>query len=54
MIPHFILGLGIGILDAALVPLLASVIDSKYAEEESTTSNEIITKTYGTNINQTI
>ncbi|GFG35851.1 hypothetical protein Cfor_01169 [Coptotermes formosanus] len=30
-IPHFGLGLGIGVVDAALVPLLASLMDSRYA-----------------------
>ncbi|XP_055677908.1 synaptic vesicular amine transporter [Lutzomyia longipalpis] len=30
MLPHFVLGLGIGILDAALVPFLATYVDQKY------------------------
>jgi MFS family permease len=30
-VPHFGLGLGIGVVDAALVPLLASLMDSRYA-----------------------
>lgn len=40
LIPHFCLGLGIGVVDAALVPLLATVVDAKYAAEESPTTNE--------------
>ncbi|PSN56264.1 hypothetical protein C0J52_00383 [Blattella germanica] len=31
IVPHFCLGLGIGIVDAALVPLLANLMDSRYA-----------------------
>ncbi|KAJ9586912.1 hypothetical protein L9F63_019488 [Diploptera punctata] len=30
-VPHFCLGLGIGVVDAALVPLLADLMDSRYA-----------------------
>jgi DHA1 family solute carrier family 18 vesicular amine transporter 1/2 len=30
-VPHFGIGLGIGVVDAALVPLLASLMDSRYA-----------------------
>ena len=37
-VPHFSLGLGIGILDAALTPLLASLVDAKYSDDESTSS----------------
>lgn len=31
VIPHFLLGLGIGAVDAALVPLLASLVDTRHA-----------------------
>lgn len=31
IIPHFLLGFGIGAVDAALVPLLASLVDSGYS-----------------------
>lgn len=34
MLPHFGLGLGIGIIDAALVPLLATFVDATLAQEE--------------------
>jgi DHA1 family solute carrier family 18 vesicular amine transporter 1/2 len=30
-VPHFGLGLGIGVVDAALVPLLASLMDCRYS-----------------------
>ncbi|GLV32855.1 portabella [Carabus blaptoides fortunei] len=33
IIPHFGLGLGIGILDASLVPLLANIVDSKHSSQ---------------------
>ncbi|GAB0092461.1 uncharacterized protein DMENIID0001_074540 [Sergentomyia squamirostris] len=39
MLPHFGLGLGIGILDAALVPFLASYVDQKYGDVEGSTSD---------------
>lgn len=38
LIPHFSLGLGIGTLDAALIPYMASLVDSKYGDDESTSS----------------
>lgn len=41
-IPHFVLGLGIGILDAALTPLLASLVDAKYSDDDSTSSKTIL------------
>uniref|UniRef100_A0A336L2F9 CSON011665 protein n=1 Tax=Culicoides sonorensis TaxID=179676 RepID=A0A336L2F9_CULSO len=41
LIPHFGLGLGIGALDSALVPLLASAVDSKYTDNDSISSNSI-------------
>lgn len=31
VIPHFFLGFGIGAVDAALVPLLAALVDTKYS-----------------------
>nr|XP_036224045.1 synaptic vesicular amine transporter [Bactrocera oleae]XP_036224046.1 synaptic vesicular amine transporter [Bactrocera oleae] len=34
LLPHFGLGLGIGIIDAALVPLLATFVDATLAQEE--------------------
>lgn len=41
LIPHFGLGLGIGALDSALVPLLASAVDAKYTDNDSISSNSI-------------
>ncbi|KAJ6637229.1 Synaptic vesicular amine transporter, partial [Pseudolycoriella hygida] len=41
LIPHFSLGLGIGTLDAALIPYMATLVDSKYGDEESTTSDTV-------------
>lgn len=38
MLPHFGLGLGIGVLDASLVPLLAAVVDGKFDEFTSSDS----------------
>lgn len=38
VLPHFALGIGIGTLDVALVPLLASIVDSRYANDDETTS----------------
>lgn len=35
LMPHFALGLGIGIIDAALVPLLANFVDATLAQEEN-------------------
>ncbi|SPP81210.1 synaptic vesicular amine transporter [Drosophila guanche] len=34
LLPHFALGLGIGVIDAALVPLLATFVDATLAQEE--------------------
>lgn len=39
VIPHFALGIGIGTLDVALVPLLASIVDSKYPNDDENVSN---------------
>lgn len=55
-IPHFGLGLGIGVLDAALVPYLSSRIDSKYGHSSSggggcysdCSSNDAFPSNYGT------
>lgn len=38
IIPHFGLGLGIGIVDTSLVPLLASIVDSKMSDDASVSS----------------
>lgn len=38
LLPHFFLGIGIGTLDVALVPLLASIVDTKYNNEDEMTS----------------
>lgn len=38
MLPHFGLGLGIGILDAALVPFLATYVDQKYGDVDGNES----------------
>ncbi|KAH8419181.1 hypothetical protein KR222_009246, partial [Zaprionus bogoriensis] len=35
LIPHFALGLGIGVIDAALVPLLANFVDATLAQEDN-------------------
>lgn len=37
MVPHFTLGLGIGVLDAALVPMLATLVDARYSQGEDET-----------------
>lgn len=34
LLPHFALGLGIGVIDAALVPLLATFVDATLAQED--------------------
>lgn len=31
VVPHFLLGFGIGAVDAALVPLLAALVDTRYS-----------------------
>lgn len=36
VVPHFLLGLGIGAVDAALVPLLASLADSTHTSSYGT------------------
>lgn len=35
LLPHFALGLGIGVIDAALVPLLATFVDATLAHDDS-------------------
>lgn len=40
LLPHFFLGIGIGTLDVALVPLLASIVDSKYNNDDDVPSGE--------------
>jgi DHA1 family solute carrier family 18 vesicular amine transporter 1/2 len=42
IIPHFGLGLGIGIIDASLVPMLASIVDSKMMDNITFSSIRII------------
>ncbi|KAG4067246.1 hypothetical protein HA402_000237 [Bradysia odoriphaga] len=41
LIPHFTLGLGIGTLDAALIPYMATLVDLKYSDDESTGSDTV-------------
>lgn len=38
IVPHFLLGLGIGVVDTSLVPLLASIVDAKIMEDASISS----------------
>ncbi|XP_001357821.5 synaptic vesicular amine transporter [Drosophila pseudoobscura] len=47
LLPHFALGLGIGVIDAALVPLLATFVDATLAQEDQ---GEVTTpiSSYGT------
>lgn len=40
LLPHFTLGLGIGILDAALVPLLATLVDDDFCRQADTADGE--------------
>lgn len=47
VLPHFALGMGIGSLDVALVPLLASIVDSKYAYDDETSSITSNGSSYG-------
>lgn len=47
LIPHFSLGLGIGTLDAALIPYMATLVDLKYGDDESTAS-KFLTIFWGT------
>ncbi|XP_034488009.1 synaptic vesicular amine transporter [Drosophila innubila] len=47
LLPHFALGLGIGVIDAALVPLLATFVDATLAQEEGGEANNSMSS-YGT------
>lgn len=47
VLPHFALGMGIGTLDVALVPLLASIVDSKYIYDDDATSVTSNGSSYG-------
>ncbi|XP_034115804.1 synaptic vesicular amine transporter [Drosophila albomicans] len=47
LLPHFALGLGIGVIDAALVPLLATFVDATLAQEEGGETNNSMSS-YGT------
>ncbi|XP_032596409.1 synaptic vesicular amine transporter [Drosophila grimshawi] len=47
LLPHFALGLGIGVIDAALVPLLASCVDATLAQDENGEASSS-TSSYGT------
>lgn len=41
IVPHFGLGLGIGVIDASLIPLLATIVDSKITDDVSVTSEKM-------------
>lgn len=45
MVPHFTLGLGIGVLDAALVPLLATLVDTRYGDDGTENSEHFNSST---------
>lgn len=47
LLPHFALGLGIGVIDAALVPLLATFVDATLAQEEGGEASNSMSS-YGT------
>jgi len=47
LLPHFALGLGICVIDAALVPLLATFVDATLSQEESGEANNSMSS-YGT------
>lgn len=38
VLPHFALGMGIGTLDVALVPMLASIVDNRYMNDDENVS----------------
>lgn len=48
LMPHFALGLGIGVIDAALVPLLANFVDATLAQEENGVDAPSSMSSYGT------
>lgn len=45
--PQFALGMGIGSIDVALVPLLATLVDSKFTYDDETTSITSNSLSYG-------
>ncbi|XP_055300363.1 synaptic vesicular amine transporter [Sitodiplosis mosellana] len=47
VLPHFALGMGIGTLDVALVPLLASIVDTKYMYDDEVASETSFGSSYG-------
>ncbi|XP_017039775.1 synaptic vesicular amine transporter [Drosophila ficusphila] len=47
LMPHFALGLGIGVIDAALVPLLATFVDATLSQEEQSEGSSSMSS-YGT------
>nr|XP_036674699.1 synaptic vesicular amine transporter [Drosophila suzukii] len=47
LMPHFALGLGIGVIDAALVPLLATFVDATLSQEDHSESSSSMSS-YGT------
>ncbi|KAH8278893.1 hypothetical protein KR018_010812 [Drosophila ironensis] len=47
LLPHFALGLGIGVIDAALVPLLATFVDATLSQEEQAETSSSMSS-YGT------
>ncbi|KAH8326185.1 hypothetical protein KR067_003232 [Drosophila pandora] len=47
LLPHFALGLGIGVIDAALVPLLATFVDATLAQEDQSEASTSMSS-YGT------
>ncbi|XP_017031370.1 synaptic vesicular amine transporter [Drosophila kikkawai] len=47
LLPHFALGLGIGVIDAALVPLLATFVDATLSQEEHSEGSSSMSS-YGT------
>lgn len=48
LMPHFALGLGIGVIDAALVPLLANFVDATLAQDENSGDATSSMSSYGT------
>lgn len=47
IVPQFALGMGIGSIDVALVPLLATIVDSKFTYDDETTSITSNSLSYG-------
>lgn len=59
LLPHFTLGLGIGILDAALVPLLATIVDDEHSRRSidifadvTTTTTTVVLTVEQTNVKE--